>query len=73
MHINKLILKVRGEENVLTNPDILLSPTNLKVISECVDENKNEGNISINIENVDEIKKKETEVKSNLIEERKNN
>ena len=27
----------------------------------------------IKIENVDEIKKKETEVKSNLIEERKNN
>ena len=67
-------IKGEGEENVLTNPDILLSPTNLKVISECVDENKNEGNISINIENnVDEIKKKETEVKSNLIEERKNN
>ena len=67
-------IKGEGEENVLTNPNILLSPTNLKVISECVDENKNEGNISINIENnVDEIKKKETEVKSNLIEERKNN
>ena len=51
-------IKTGGDENALTNPDILLSPSNLKVISECVDENNNEGNISINIENnVDEIKR----------------
>ena len=65
-------IKTGGEENILTNPDILLSPLNLKVISECVDENNNEGNISINIENnVDEIKIKE--IKSNLSKEIKNN
>ena len=53
-------IKTGGDENLLTNPDILLSPSNLKVISECVDENNNEGNISIHIENnVDENKKNE--------------
>ena len=68
-------IKAGGEENPLTNPDILLSPSNLKVISECVDENNNEGNASINIEKniVDENKKKEIDIKSNLSEEKKNN
>ena len=70
-HIN---IKGEAEENVLTNPDIILSPTNLKAISECVDENNNEGNISINVENIsDENKKKEIGIKTNVSEERKNN
>jgi hypothetical protein len=69
-------IKSGGDENALTNPDIILSPTNLKVISECVDENNKEGeNISINIENNDDeinTKEKENEIKSNISEERKN-
>ena len=70
-HIN---IKGEADENVLTNPDIILSPTNLKVISECVDENNNEGNISINVENIsDENKNKEIGIKTNVSEERKNN
>jgi len=67
-------IKGEVEENALTNLDLILSPINLKVISECVDENNNEGNISINIENnVDENKKKEIGIKTNVSEERKNN
>ena len=67
-------IETGGEENILNNPDIILSPSNLKVISECVDENNNEGNISINIENnADEIKIKEKEIKSNISKEIKNN
>ena len=70
-HIN---IKGEADENVLTNPDIILSPTNLKVISECVDENNYEGNISINVENIsDENKNKEIGIKTNVSEERKNN
>lgn len=67
-------IKSAGDENVLTSPDIILSPSNLKVISECVDENNNEGNISINIENdINEIQKKDTEIKPYKNEETKNN
>ena len=60
---NKNSIKIMGEDNLITNLDIYGSPIKLKVISECIDENVNEINNSVN-NNKDKIE---------IYEERKNN
>ena len=42
--------KSNEEDNLVTNVEVLNSPKKLKSISECVEENKNEGNNSIHID-----------------------
>ena len=55
MSLKKNKIKIDEENNLLTNLDINSSPVKFKAISECIDENINEANVSTNKVNKVEI------------------